>query len=519
MAGVAVDLAALHAGRDSDPARWDDPPRAPGWVVNGHCARTAAGDPLPKGLRPASGAPPIHVGAGTTPVAAAAPSVGGAGTVGPPAGGLPDGLAAGDVAVVAEYLRILQGDDHGGQRHRPRPRRRPGRGGAQLMAGGDPRLLWLAGDGPGDLIDQLDAVDPGSADAAAAAPARRPHGASGAGPGRAPASASSIPTSASCGWPAASSPRATRGGAAATSGTARRAGRPAGAKVAFLFPGVEPTFGVEDMDLPGLGARFGLTPPPIEDDTVAHRSASIYRIGHLPRPGAAAAWASSPDVVAGHSIGEWSGSVAAGMIPSVHADELLGVVDLSSVELPDLDFAAFSAGVDAVAPVIAELDDIVVSHDNCPGQSIVCGPPGQVDEALARLRDAPACSGYKLRFQSGLPHAGDGREPADVPRPPRADGVGAGPTSRCGRPPRSAPLPGRPGPRSSTCTCATSWSPCASARWSSGSTTTPASGCSCRSGVGSLTSFVADTLAGAATTPPWPCCAPSARRSPRPTGR
>ena len=107
VAGVAVDLAALHAGRDSDPVRWDDPPRAPGWVVNGHCARTAAGAPLPKGLRPASGAPPIHIGTALTPAAPSAPGpVDGSSA---PAAALPDGLAAGDVAVVAEYLRVLQG--------------------------------------------------------------------------------------------------------------------------------------------------------------------------------------------------------------------------------------------------------------------------------------------------------------------------------------------------------------------------------------------------------------------------
>ena len=64
VAGVAVDTAALHTGRDSDPARWEDPPQAPGWVVNGHFARTAGGDPLPKGLRPAHAAPVLSLGNG-----------------------------------------------------------------------------------------------------------------------------------------------------------------------------------------------------------------------------------------------------------------------------------------------------------------------------------------------------------------------------------------------------------------------------------------------------------------------
>ncbi|HET8618878.1 MAG TPA: beta-ketoacyl synthase N-terminal-like domain-containing protein [Acidimicrobiales bacterium] len=100
VAGVAVDTAALHTGRDSDPARWEDPPRAPGWVVNGHFARTAGGDPLPKGLRPAHAAPALSLGNGHhDPTAAPQPL----------AGGQAAALSDGELAVVTEYLRILQG--------------------------------------------------------------------------------------------------------------------------------------------------------------------------------------------------------------------------------------------------------------------------------------------------------------------------------------------------------------------------------------------------------------------------
>jgi acyl transferase domain-containing protein len=90
VAGVDVDLAALHEGRDSRPELWEDPPAAPGWIVNGHFVRTAAGDPLPKGLRPAHAAPVLDL----TP---------------PPPPAVPDGLSAGELGVVTEYLRILQG--------------------------------------------------------------------------------------------------------------------------------------------------------------------------------------------------------------------------------------------------------------------------------------------------------------------------------------------------------------------------------------------------------------------------
>jgi hypothetical protein len=102
VAGTTVDIDILHTGRDSDPTRWDNPPRKPGWIVNGHCARTAAGDSLPKGLKPATETPPIHLAAsaGGPPVLT---------VTGPPPDMAGLDLTAEDVAVVLEYLRIIDG--------------------------------------------------------------------------------------------------------------------------------------------------------------------------------------------------------------------------------------------------------------------------------------------------------------------------------------------------------------------------------------------------------------------------
>ena len=102
MAGVPVDLATLHAGRGSDPARWNDPPRRPGWIVNGHCARSATGDPLPNGVHPAHEAPAITL----SPPGAPAPQPAAAAAAGTPPNG---GLGPNEIAVVTEYLRIVQG--------------------------------------------------------------------------------------------------------------------------------------------------------------------------------------------------------------------------------------------------------------------------------------------------------------------------------------------------------------------------------------------------------------------------
>jgi hypothetical protein len=51
--------------------------------------------------------------------------------------------------------------------------------------------------------------------------------------------------------------------------------------LAFLFPGVEPAFGADAMDVPALARRLGLDAPPIEDDSVPHRAASIIKLGLL----------------------------------------------------------------------------------------------------------------------------------------------------------------------------------------------------------------------------------------------
>jgi acyl transferase domain-containing protein len=114
VAGVPVDLAALHTGRGSDPRRWEEPGRAPGWIVNGHYVRTARGDCLPKGLRHAHEAPMMRLGSAAAglPGEAPAPSNGDGAGNGNGAGHArdPGGAAVpAEVAVVMEYLRLVQG--------------------------------------------------------------------------------------------------------------------------------------------------------------------------------------------------------------------------------------------------------------------------------------------------------------------------------------------------------------------------------------------------------------------------
>jgi hypothetical protein len=101
VAGVPVDLAALHTGRGSRPERWDDPPKPAAWIVNGHRARAATGASLPKGLRPATETPAIHLGMGKEP---AAPN-----GVSTPRTSPVDDQVTHDMALLTEYLRMVHG--------------------------------------------------------------------------------------------------------------------------------------------------------------------------------------------------------------------------------------------------------------------------------------------------------------------------------------------------------------------------------------------------------------------------
>jgi phosphopantetheinyl transferase len=64
-------------------------------------------------------------------------------------------------------------------------------------------------------------------------------------------------------------------------------------------------------------------------------------------------------------------------------------------------FAALGCGADRAAAAIDGLEGVVVSHDNCPHQSIVCGDQAAVTAALDRLRQH-GVGGQVLPFRSGF---------------------------------------------------------------------------------------------------------------------
>ncbi|MDN3356374.1 beta-ketoacyl synthase N-terminal-like domain-containing protein [Actinomadura sp. DC4] len=152
-------------------------------------------------------------------------------------------------------------------------------------------------------------------------------------------------------------------------------------QVAFLFPGFEAEFAPR---VEGLAHHFGLPVPGLSGggDVVEH-AIDVVAVSRL-YAAALARLGVVPGALAGHSLGEWTAMVVGGVYPEV--DGFIASMRPGMVEVPDVVYAAFGAPADLVAAALDGFDDVHLTHDNCPHQSVICGPAGRVGRIVERLR-------------------------------------------------------------------------------------------------------------------------------------
>lgn len=159
-----------------------------------------------------------------------------------------------------------------------------------------------------------------------------------------------------------------------------------GGKLAFLFPGVDSTFAPQTADLAAYFCRP--VPPYCEAADPAQSLMKVvlgllgfnrYLFQILGSLGLRA------DVYAGHSIGEWSAMLCAGMMDQNLSDRTNANLDLDSVRFPDVLFLACGCDAIKLRAAMDGLDDIALSHDNCPHQVIACGAREKVMALAERL--------------------------------------------------------------------------------------------------------------------------------------
>ena len=140
---------------------------------------------------------------------------------------------------------------------------------------------------------------------------------------------------------------------------------------------------------------------PRGSDTVGAHGVGVVQVGRL-LARAPDGMGVRPAAVAGHSVGEWTAMVHAGLFSGSAVDRFIADFDPDSVRVPGLVFGAIGAGAERVS---AELDGrypgIAVSHDNSPSQCVVCGPEDEVGKLVRALRRQNVLC-QVLPFRSGF---------------------------------------------------------------------------------------------------------------------
>ncbi len=173
---------------------------------------------------------------------------------------------------------------------------------------------------------------------------------------------------------------------------------PSSGRVAFVFPGLEAEFAPRVDD---VAAHFGLRVPEVSIRNHGRHGAGVVAVGRL-LDQAMRRLGIVPDVVAGQSIGELTAMISAGMYAGAEIDKFLESFDLDALSAPDdLSSAALGCGIDQATDAIAGRGEIVVSHDNSPNATIVCGPAAAIDELVSTLRGGGVLATV-LPFGSGF---------------------------------------------------------------------------------------------------------------------
>lgn len=157
---------------------------------------------------------------------------------------------------------------------------------------------------------------------------------------------------------------------------------PGGGKLAFVFPGVEAEFAPRTAD---IAAHFGLPHREWTAEDLGKHGSGLVEVGKL-LDSAVRRMGVRPDAVAGHSLGEWTAAAVTGQMSTQGVDAFLGIFDADSVEVSGYAFAAVSAPMETVTPLLEGYPGVVLSHDNAPSQCVVNGPREQVQRLVDDLR-------------------------------------------------------------------------------------------------------------------------------------
>lgn len=201
-------------------------------------------------------------------------------------------------------------------------------------------------------------------------------------------------------------------------------------RIAFLFPGQgSQRPGMASAWLPQAADRFtqladatGLDLPTLADDPAACERTAVAQPAmfatSLAALDALANEGMTPDVVAGHSLGEATAAVAAGVLDPTEGARFVAergrAMGLACQGSPGAMVAVLRLPLDTIELALEATPEVQVANHNAPGQTVIAGPNDAIEQAVPRLEGA----GGRIRR---LPVEGPFHTPAMAPAMVAAD--------------------------------------------------------------------------------------------------
>jgi acyl transferase domain-containing protein len=155
-------------------------------------------------------------------------------------------------------------------------------------------------------------------------------------------------------------------------------------RIAFVFPGLEAELSNTMDDVIG---HFGLTaggPVDAGEADFSARFVETMRLGWLLHD-ALGHIGIAPDAVAGHSLGEWTAGLIAGLVDESMLGDYAALLFNPAFQRQDLHHAVAGTNADTLGPELVRYPGVHVSLDNAPAQCVVCGPAEQVERLIDEL--------------------------------------------------------------------------------------------------------------------------------------
>jgi 3-oxoacyl-(acyl-carrier-protein) synthase/phosphopantetheinyl transferase/malonyl CoA-acyl carrier protein transacylase len=172
-----------------------------------------------------------------------------------------------------------------------------------------------------------------------------------------------------------------------------------GGKVAFMYPGFDPS---SNPEIESLASHFGYS---VHEDQagnnpMVNHTLKLYRCSEAMNQ-ALDYVGLKADMNLGHSLGEWFGAKASGMVSDSSVIKLIESTDPSKYSIDGIYFVAVSVGREKMDELFGNIPDLYLANDNCPNQILLCGTQEAVDKLIPILQREQIFY-QQLTFQSGF---------------------------------------------------------------------------------------------------------------------